>query len=379
VTVAAGNKSNWKVIWGGLLVAVVAIGFTVSYLLRPEAVVTPAKLGTAVDTVPGTVTIFAEYQMELKSDANGRVKMSSLDVGRRVFRNDVLVQIDTSDVDIEIERIRNELTAAKKKTEIGSTLRAEVLNARDSLDNAERQAKVGNLSAVDLEKQRRLFQQLEQRMELEEVALKLALDNLENSLRAKQRERDKMTITAPLDGVVTAISTREGDLISSNTPIATIMTVTRTIEAKLSEENFSRIKLGQKASVRFLTFGDQPYSAVISKVLPNADAVTQRYTVFLDVAVPEGTNLVPGLTGEVSFIIGERANTIKIPRRALMNDHVYVVEGGKVALRKVQRGFDGINEVEIVSGLKGGEMVVVEQQDRFRDGDRVRLSVVETK
>lgn len=372
------NKSKWPLIWVGGLVALVVIGLGVSYLLRPEALVTPAARGTAVQAVPGTVTVFAEYQMELKSDVAGRVKTSSLDIGKRVYRGDVLVQIDTGDIDLEIERIKNEIVAAKKRVELGSTLRPEVLNAKDTLDNYERQTAAGAYPAAELEKQRRLYQQLQQRMELEEVALRLTLDNFENSLRSKDRERTKMTITAPLDGVITAATTRAGDLINANFPIATIMTTTRTVEAKLSEENFSKIKLGQKATVRFLSFGQQQYSAVISKVLPAADSATQRYTVFLDVVVPAGTSLVPGLTGEVSFVISERPNAILIPRRALVGDFVYVVEGSKLALRKIQKGYDGLNVLEVVDGVKEGEQVVVEQQDRFREGDRVRTKILET-
>ena len=154
------------------------------------------------------------------------------------------------------------------------------------------------------------------------------------------------------------------------------MAVGRTVEAKLSEENFAAVKLGQRASVRFLTYGADQYAAVISKILPSADSTTQRYTVFLDVSLPEGRVLVPGLTGEVSIIIAERADAIIIPRRALVGEYVYVVEGSKLTLRKIQKGFESLNQVEILQGLAVDELVVVEQQDRFREGDRVRAQVL---
>lgn len=370
---------NWFVRLALAAVVIAAIGWGIAYTLRPIAVVVAATTGTAVRTVPGTVEVKAEFTIELKSEVGGRVITSTLDIGRRVFKNDTLVQIDTGDIDLEIERIRNELTAAKRKVELGSLLRPEVLNSKETLDNLERQTKQGAYPQGEFEKQKRIHQQLEQRMELDEVNTRLALENYETSLRSKQREKTKMTIVAPSDGIVTSVTTRVGDLIGSNSPIATVIAVGRTVEAKLSEENFAQIKLGQKATVRFLSFGAQQYTAVISKVLPSADSTTQRYTVYLDVTVPEGTALVPGLTGEVSFIIAERANAIKIPRRALVGEYVYVVEGTKLALRKIQKGFDGLNELEVASGVKAGELVLVEQQDRFRDGDRVRLSVLETK
>lgn len=346
------------------------------FLLRPVAPVAVATRGTAVRTVPGTVEVKAEFTNELKSEVGGRVGESFLDVGKRVERGDVLVQLDTGDVDLEIERIRNEIVAARRKVELGSTLRADVLNMRDTVANLERQAAAGAYPQAELEKQRRTLQQLEQRMELDEVNLKLALENFENQLRAKERERQKMTITAPAQGVITTVYARAGDLIGSNSPIATIIATTRTIEAKLSEENFAAVKLGQKASVRFLTFGADQYNATVTKILPSADPTTQRYTVFLDVVLPAGRVLLPGLTGEVSIVISERANATIIPRRALIGDYVYILDGSRVVRRRVEKGYEGLNQVEILKGVAVDERVVVEQQDRFRDGDRVRAQVV---
>lgn len=379
MTAQSASRPNWILRLALVGIVLAAVYFGISYYLRPEALVAPARRGTAVRSVPGTVTVKAEFDRELKSDVTGRVKTSELEIGRKFFKGDTLVTIDSGDVDLEIERIKNEIVAAKRRAEIGSTLTADEKNKADALEILERQVKNGASSPIEFEREKRLYQQLVQRRELEEVTLRLALETLQNQLRAKEREKSKMTITAPADGVVTGVIAQVGDLIGSNSPIAAWMSIGRTIEAKLSEENFSQIKLGQRAIVQFLTFGSQTYSAKISQVLPNADSATQRYTVYLDVAVPEGTVLVPGLTGEVSFIVDERANAVVIPRRALVGEHVYVAEGSRLSLRKIQKGFDGMTEVEVVDGVKEGDLVVIEQQDRFRDGDRVRLQVVETK
>lgn len=367
--------------WAPRLIAgvalVILLVFGALYLLRPIAPVVVAVKGKAVHTVPGTVEVKAEFAMELKSEEGGRVRSSALDLGKKVFKGDLLVQLDTGDVDLEIERTRNEITAARKKVELGSTLRADVLNMRDTNANLERQTKAGSFPEAEMEKQRRLLQQLEQRMELEEVNNRLFLANNENTLNTKLRAKEKMSIISPTDGVVTAVYARVGDLIGSNSPIATVMATTRTVEAKLSEENFAAVKVGQKASVRFLTYGADQYNAVITKVLPSADSATQRYTIYLDVHLPEGRVLVPGLTGEVSIVIAERDNAVIIPRRALVGDYVYVVNGSQLELRKIEKGYESLNQVEILKGLAVGEVVVVEQQDRFRNGDRVRTQVIE--
>jgi hypothetical protein len=65
-----------------------------------------------------------------------------------------------------------------------------------------------------------------------------------------------------------------------------------------------------------------------------------------------------------------------IPRRALFGDNVYAVQNGRVQLRKVEVGYVSSNIAEITKGLSTGEQVVVEDLDKYRDGDRVRPELV---
>jgi RND family efflux transporter MFP subunit len=246
------------------------------------------------------------------------------------------------------------------------------------LVNFERLTKAGNYAVAELEKQRRMVKQIEQRLALEEVKNTQELATFENTLKVKKRQLEKMTIVAPFAGKVSKVFAREGDLISGGAPIAILIASSRTVEAKISEENFSNIKLGQKASVRFLGYGDWQYEATVTKILPTADPETQRYIVHLEVKI-EPEKLIPGITGEVSIIVGERQSKANIPRRALFGDSVYVVENGRVRLRKLELGYVSLTMVEVLKGLKAGDLVIVDQLDHFRDGDRVRADIVNNK
>ncbi|HEX2100971.1 MAG TPA: efflux RND transporter periplasmic adaptor subunit, partial [Candidatus Synoicihabitans sp.] len=130
-------------------------------------------------------------------------------------------------------------------------------------------------------------------------------------------------------------------------------------------------KIGQHASVRFLGYGEQLYGASIAKILPTADVETQRYLVHLNVDLDPAA-LVPGLTGEVGIIVGERDNALRIPRRALFGNNVFVVSGNRVQVRQIKVGFTSLTMVEVLEGLEEGDLVIVERIDTFRDGDRVR-------
>lgn len=356
-------------------VVLLAVALTLRSVLRPTARVSPAVKDRAVNLVPGSVTVRAEYQMELKSEAGGRVLTSELDPGLPVRTGQVLAQIDTADLELEIERIEAEYESKKKSLAVGSSTRLNLATARENLQNLERLTELGNYPLGELEKQRRGVKAIEQQLALEEVANEFQLASYENTLEVKRRALKKMTITAPFDGVVAEVRARPGDLIGPGSPIAIVISTTRTVEGKISEENFSGVRVGQKAQVRFLGYGDFQYDAAVQKILPTADPATQRYIVHLDVTI-EPEKLVPGLTGEVTIVVGQRDADAIIPRRALFGSNVFVVENGRVRLRTVETGFVSLTSVEILKGLKTGDQVIVDDLDRFRDGDRVRVEVV---
>ncbi|MEO7599002.1 MAG: efflux RND transporter periplasmic adaptor subunit [Opitutus sp.] len=358
--------------------AVVVLILILNAVLKPTAKVAAVTKGLAQSLVPGSVTVQAEYQMELKSEISGRVIKSELDPGQTIKAGSVLVEIDSGDLKLEIEQIQNDYESAKKKVAVGSAIKLELESANESLANFERLTKTGNYPVAELEKQRRLVKQIDQRLALEGVTNSQQLATLENTLKVKRRQLEKMTIVAQFDGVVSKVFARPGDLISTGAPIAIIIATNRTVEAKISEENFSNIELGQKASVRFLGYGDWQYAATVTKILPTADPETQRYIVHLDVKI-EPQKLIPGITGEVSIIVGERMSPANIPRRALFGSSVYVVEKGKVRLRTIELGYVSLTKVEVLKGLKAGDLVIVDQLDQFRNGESVRTSVVTSK
>jgi RND family efflux transporter MFP subunit len=364
---------------GGIaVVLLIGLAYLVNYLLRPEATVVKVFPGLAVEAIPGSVVVRAEYNMQLKSENGGRVVESALDEGKEIKEGDFLIQLDPADLKLEIERIQTDLEAAQAKLKVGSLIEPELEGAKADLTNAERQFKLGSISEAELQKQQRAVTTLEKRVQVETVDQKQAVDTLENTLKTKQRQLQKMRMLALFDGKISEVYARKGDLIGPNAAIANIISTSRTVEGKISEENFTGVKTGLHASVRFLGYGNGLYDATVVKVLPTADPETQRYVVYLDVKIDPAL-LVPGITGEVRIIINERDSKTIIPRRALFQNNVYVVKDGIVEERKVQTGYVSLNQVEVLKGLATDEAVIVEELDRFHPGDRVRTRVVRSQ
>src|SRR5271168_2284696 len=104
------GKSSFlpKVIVG--VIAIAAIAYCIVIYLRPVAKVETVVSGTAIDAKPGSVTVKEEYSEQMKSEIGGRVLNTGykLDTGLKVKEGDVLVQLDTGDIDIEIQQAKNE-------------------------------------------------------------------------------------------------------------------------------------------------------------------------------------------------------------------------------------------------------------------------------
>ena len=351
-----------------------AVSLALIYALRSVASVAIVYRNKAVDSVPGSVTVQAEYEMDLKSEYPGRIVRSELEPGKSVKTGDFLVQIDTSKLELEIEKTANDLEAQKKKVAIGSVLDVTLENARDDLAEKERLLKAGGLAEIDAVRQRRLVKATQQQRDLEKVESEQSLATFDNFLKTERLQLARMTITAPFDGKVAQVIAHPGDNIGTDAPIAHLIASKRLVEAKISEEKFANIKEGQKATVRFLTYGDSQYPATVSKILPSADPATQRYIVYLTVDIaPE--KLVPRITGEVVIDVGEHEKTLLVPRRALYGHRLLVVKNGRIESRTPEVGYVSLNEVEILSGVAEGEAVIVDQIERFRPGDSVRTVI----
>jgi RND family efflux transporter MFP subunit len=368
------TKSRFWLKTVALLLVAGAAAIVILLYSRPVAKVEPVISDMAIDAKPGSVVVKEKYSMDMKSEVAGRVLKDgyNLEVGDTVKEGDILVHIDTTDVQIEIALAQNNYNSAKQRAELPSALTYQIDSAKSDFANTERLFKMGQVSDSDYQKARRAVQVLETGLALEKVMNDENLHTDESVLATKKRELEKMTIRAPFDGVISTVYAHPGDLISSGSPIVTLITTSRIVEAKISEEDFAKIKPGQKALVIFLPYGQFEYNAVVEKILPTADPETQRHLVDLKVTDIEPEKLIPGITGEVTVVVDSREAKAIIPRRALFNQSVYVVKDGVVELRRVKPGFLWLRGAEILDGLKQGEMVIVEDLETFHDGENVR-------
>ncbi len=359
-----------------LAAVVLAAVFLILYSLRPTARVVAVSRGHADDARPGSVTVEARHELDLNTEVGGRVIKSLVDVGKAFKEGDFMAQIDTGDIDLAIETAQNTYDTLKSRIAVGSSIELQIETAAANLANDERLNKMGQVSDVALATERRSLQALQQSLELEKVNNESQLRTDAIDIKSKKRQKEKMTIMAPFDGVVSAVQALPGSLIPGGSGIAHFLTNDCTVEARISEENFAGIAVGDKATVIFLGYDSaKPFDATVTKILPTAESTTQRYVVYLDVKIPP-ERLKPGMTGEVSILVGTDPWALLAPRRALAGDKLLVVSGGRVEVRTVKTGFVGLNKVQILDGVKEGDLVIAEDLDQFHPGERVRTDIL---
>ena len=417
----AKNGSSSVALKLGLVVAAIVVVAVVAFFrFRDTATFVPVTRGTAYDSVPGSVVVYADGQTrELKTEAGGKVvQCDALDTGRHFKKGDLLLQIDTAELDRRIAQTKETYETALKRSAIVYASYDGWKEANQKLDEAKRASapadqvarlqhdldalvRAHNPRVIASEKYLTDIRRRHDRGDVSDVELKAAEDGLkslnqeldladfdaatnrrsqERDMEEMQRQIDQRTLHAPSAGTIDSVRVWAGGEVGANATVATFFADARIVVAKIGEEDFSKVKLGQSARVRLLIYGNQELDAKVSRILPNAEPETQRYTVYLDVDL-DPLRLLPNSNGQVTINVGEHPNSLLIPRRAVFGlygqeGQVWVVKDGRTELRNVTLGFISLTTVEVAKGLALDEQVVVENIKDFRTGQFVRAELL---
>ncbi|MBT4223206.1 MAG: efflux RND transporter periplasmic adaptor subunit [Opitutae bacterium] len=326
---------------------------------------------TATHAIPGNLRVVpTEWSVRLQ--ASGTVLSNEIKVGDKVEAGQLLLELDTSDIETELTLARKSLDVATKKRKLPSNhqllLNIEILN----LDKLKNSVERGVSSSIDLERQQKRVDNLKELANLDALGLELAEAQARTHLTRLETNHSRCFVKAPVTGVVTFSWILKGSYAVHNTEAFRIQSDEKIVEVRINEDDFYGVKEEVPAKVRFYSYGHRIFSGKVSKILPEADPSTQEYTVNLDVDMG-GEPLYAGMSGEASIVLGVAPESTVIPRRALMGNRVFIVKDGRVEQREVQVGFRGLNKLQILEGLQPGDKVVVENLDMVRSGGRVRI------
>ena len=234
----------------------------------------------------------------------------------------------------------------------------------------------GNVPAVEYEKSKSEVNRLRGALENERIERDRNLQALDETRKKLEAQMHNSEIRAPMDGLLSAVSTIDGELVAEGNQLFTVSSRKTYVRGEVNEEDVGEVKAGMKAKVQLYAYRTETFAARVSSIQPAADPDTQRYTVILEMEKPPD-NLMAGMTGEMNIITGSHDNALLVPTRALLVDQALIVKRGIVQRRTIKVGFRTLDFAEALSGVSVGDRVVIADQDRLHSGQPVRQRRVE--
>lgn len=365
-----------RVLWvaGALLVLICAVAY---YFFMPTAEVAVVHRGTAISAVYGTVRIEPTFVVHVRAQNSGFIQLAEEfsagrgAIGKSVSKGQLLASIADETTARQLKQARADLQAATERAKLPLPSEELLKAAQDNLNRLQQVVASGNVPAVEFEKSKSEVNRLRGALENERIERDRNLQALEEAQKKSEAQMRASEIRAPMDGLLSAVSTIDGELVAESNQLFTVSSRKTYVRGEVNEEDVGEVKPGMKAKVQLYAYRNQVFPAKVSSIQPAADPDTQRYTVILEMEKPPD-NLMAGMTGEMNIITGTHENALLVPTRALLVDQALVVKRGIVQRRTIKVGFRTLDFTEALSGVSAGERVVVADQDRLKPGEPVR-------
>lgn len=183
---------------------------------------------------------------------------------------------------------------------------------------------------------------------------------------------ERAPVESPLDGTVGRVYVDLGANVTVQTQIALVVNMDKVkIELDIPEKYLPRVSVGQKAKISVDAYPDEEFSGEATKLSPVLDLDTRSAPI--EITVDNANHrLKSGMFAKVRLVLQKRRNAPVILKEAVMGKepglYVYVVEGKKAALRKINLGIRQGPYYEVKNGLGEGDLVVIMGQQRLYDG-----------
>lgn len=282
-----------------------------------------------------TATVEANAVNNIAPLTGGRIDKIYVEVGDRVSKGKVLVQM-------------NENSLKQQK--------AQLENIKRTFNRIDELYKVGGCSKSDWESTK--------------TQLDVAQTAYDNLLENTQ-------LISPISGVISARNYDSGDLFGG-LPVVTVQQITPVkMIINLSEALFKQVKVGMPVSIKVDAYGDEEFQGKISLVYPTIDGATHTFPV--EVQLANSDNRVrPGMYARVTVNFGTSHHVV-VPDNAIFrqqgsgNRYVYIYKDGKVKFSQVEIGRHIDNGYELLSGAEDGDYLATTGLARLKDGMEVKV------
>jgi len=300
-----------------------------------KVTVTTAELNDVEKTLTYTATVKAEVINQITPAMPGRIEKIYVEVGNRVSKGQILVQMDASSLNqqnIQLENLKRDYARYEELLKVGGISQQVVDQVKTQID-----------------------------------ALTTAIKSVEDNTRLK----------SPINGIVTNRNYDNGD-VYAGLPILTVQQL-NPLKALIyvSESYFAKVKVGMPVNIQLDVYGEEIFTGKVSLIYPTIDAATHTFGVQVSIN-NSNMRVRPGMYAKVTLNFGT-GRSVVVPDAAIQkqsgsNDkYAFTIENGVAKYHKVELGKRLGDNYEILSGLNAGDVVVTAGQVRLIDGTEVEI------
>lgn len=289
------------------------------------------------NTVDAVGALIAEDSVVLRPEVDGRIDKLLFKEGQPVKKGAVLVVLDPAEPRARLAAAQAELKLAESRYRRSEELVAQNFISRQALDEAR-----ANLDILRARRQQ------------EQVAL------------------DKTVIRAPFNAVAGLRQISPGAYVSKGDDIVRLDALGNLkLEVPVPETYLARVRIGLPITLTIDALPGRTFSGKVHAIDPAVDPVSRNVRVRARIANPAGI-LKPGMFARATADLGGKSRAILLPEQVLVpkpdGRYVFLAVDGKAELRKVTLGKREPGRVEIVSGVKAGDVVILDGQIKLRPG-----------
>jgi membrane fusion protein, multidrug efflux system len=211
--------------------------------------------------------------------------------------------------------------------------------------------------------------------ELDEA--KASFERVRSQLASARESARDYRIAAPFSGLVSRLLVSEGDFVAPRSALAEIYApATLVLRATVNERYAAMIRTDMPADITLDAYPNRSFTGRISRLYPYLDDRTRARTI--EISVDQEVDLLPGMFGRIRLVVESVPDAMTVPVNALLvtprgASVVFVVKDGKAVQRKVTVGIEDAGRLQILSGVRSGEQVIVSGHEKLKDGAPVRL------
>jgi HlyD family secretion protein len=363
--------------------------------------------------------IVAHHEIQVASKVSGKVAWIGVDEGSAVKKGEVLVRLEDTEYRAQVEQAKGNLANLEAKLlelEHGSRpqeitqakanllqVQADLTNSSLAFERSNALYRDGIISRQDFDTAQYNYKNLQAKVNSlkqaydlvekgprqEEIeAMKGEVEQAEGLLTYDQDEENNTVIRSPIEGRVLERAVEVGEFVTNGFVgdkgakgyVVTLADLNDLqVELDISENDFSKIRMGSKAIVTTDAYPDRKFDGELIEISPVANR--QKATVRVKVQILHPDNhLRPDMNATVAFVDRTRSRqeqsvnpVITIPAAAVKGQSVFVVSAGRAVRRHVQVTTSTAMGVQISQGLLGGEDVILNPPANLRDGEKVRV------